>query len=70
MPEETVETNPQESLLCSNCGILYRQLDESLKRNTALFHAMLAHSKDAILLTGPDGRIIRIVRSKAARTDT
>jgi PAS domain S-box-containing protein len=68
MPDESLESNPSESsppdsLLCPHCEIVYRRLEETLHRNTALFNALLSHSRDAILLTGPDGRIVRIARS-------
>jgi len=68
MPDETLESgplesSPPESQLCPNCEIVYRRLEETLNRNTALFNALLSHSRDAILLTGPDGRIVRVARS-------
>lgn len=59
------EPIPESPLACPNCEVLVRQLEEALERNTRLFDAMLAHSRDAILLTGPDGRIVRIVKSVA-----
>jgi len=64
MPEE-FEVNDQSLLAESDYEMLARQLQETLDRNTRLFDAMLAHSRDGILLTGPDGRIVRIVRSLA-----
>jgi PAS domain S-box-containing protein len=67
MPDETLESNLEssstDSLLCPHCEIVYRRLEETLHRNTALFNALLSHSRDAVLLTGPDGRIVRVARS-------
>jgi len=48
-----------------NAETRIRHLEEALQRNTRLFEAMLSHSRDGIVLTGPDGRIVRIVRSIA-----
>jgi PAS domain S-box-containing protein len=75
MPDETLESNPPESsppdsLLCPHCEIVYRRLEETLHRNTALFNALLSHSRDAILLTGPDGRIVRMARSISGYSPT
>ena len=38
-----------------------RLLDQSLRRNTAVFQALLANSVDGIALTGADRRILRVV---------
>jgi PAS domain S-box-containing protein len=64
MPE-ILQPNPELPMACPDCEVLVRQLQETLDRNTRLFDAMLSHSRDAIILTGPDGRIVRIVRSLA-----
>ena len=37
-------------------------LDGALRRNTALFDALLANSADGVMLTGADRRILRVVR--------
>jgi PAS domain S-box-containing protein len=37
-------------------------LDDTLRRNTALFEALLANSADGVTLTGPDRRILRVVK--------
>jgi PAS domain S-box-containing protein len=37
-------------------------LDDALRRNTALFEALLANSVDGVTLTGADRRIVRVVR--------
>jgi PAS domain S-box-containing protein len=71
MPDETpeldpLESSPSDSLLCPQCEIVCRRLEETLNRNTALFNALLSHSRDAILLTGPDGRIVHVARSISA----
>jgi PAS domain S-box-containing protein len=39
-----------------------RLLDDVLRRNNALFEALLAHSSVGITLTGPDRRIVRVVQ--------
>lgn len=39
-----------------------RLLDEVMRRNNALFDALLANSSAGITLTGPDRRIVRVVR--------
>lgn len=39
-----------------------RLLDQSMRRNNALFEALLANSAVGIALTGPDRRIVRVVR--------
>ncbi len=64
------EPIPESPLACPNCEALVRRLEEALERNTRLFDAMLARSRDAIVLTGPDGRIVRIVRSVAGYAPT
>jgi PAS domain S-box-containing protein len=51
--------------VCPDCEALIGQLQEALDHNTRLFDAMLSHSRDGIVLTGPDGRIVRVVRSIA-----
>ncbi len=40
-----------------------RRLDESIRRNTAMFEAMMANSSAGIALMGPDRRIVKIVRA-------
>jgi PAS domain S-box-containing protein len=37
-------------------------LDTVVRRNTALFKALLANSSEGITLTGPDRRIVRVVK--------
>jgi len=44
-----------------------RLLDGTIRRNTALFHALLANSRDGILLAGPDRGIIRVVHTMTGR---
>ena len=39
-----------------------RLLDEVMRRNNALFEALLANCSEGITLTGPDRRIVRVVR--------
>lgn len=39
-----------------------RLLNETMRRNNALFEALLANSADGITVTGPDRRIVRVVR--------
>ena len=39
-----------------------RRLDETIRRNNALFNALLANCSAGIALTGPDRRIVRVVR--------
>ena len=39
-----------------------QRLDEAMQRNNALFEALLANSSAGITLTGPDRRIVRVVR--------
>jgi len=39
-----------------------RLLDQTIRRNNALFHALLANSSQGITMTGPDRRIVRVVR--------
>ena len=63
MHEETAELQADTSFPCRNCESGVRILEEALARNTALFRAMLSHSRDGVLLTGPDGRIVHVVRS-------
>jgi PAS domain S-box-containing protein len=60
---EEAEPQAEVSFPCGNCESGVRVLKEALARNTALFRAMLSHSRDAVLLTGPEGRIVRVVRS-------
>jgi PAS domain S-box-containing protein len=64
MPDDTVP-NPEYPLACPDCEVIVRQLQKALDRNARLFDAMLSHSRDGIVLTGPDGRIVRMVRSMA-----
>jgi len=64
MPD-TIAMDADISLGCPDCEVVIRRLQEALDRNTRLFDAMLSHSRDAIVLTGPDGGIVRIVRSVA-----
>jgi len=40
-----------------------RSLDEAISRNNALFEALVANSSAGIALTGPDRRIVRVVRA-------
>ncbi len=40
-----------------------RLLDDTVRRNTAMFEALIANSSDGITLTGPDRRIVRVVHS-------
>jgi len=40
-----------------------RLLDEAVRRNTAMFEALVANSSDGIALTGPDRRIVKIVKA-------
>ena len=47
-----------------------RGLDRALSRNTALFEALIASSRDGIALTRLDGTIIRIVKSILGSTPT
>ena len=44
-----------------------RLLDEAMKRNNALFEAVLANSWQGITLTGPDRRILKVVRGLTGR---
>lgn len=44
-----------------------RLLDEAMKRNNALFEAVLANSWQGIMLTGPDRRILKVVRGLTGR---
>src|SRR5438067_6828942 len=37
-------------------------LDAVVRRNTALFEALLANNSEGITLTGPDRRIVRVVK--------
>lgn len=37
-------------------------LEEVLRRNTRMFEALLSHGQDGITLTGPDMRIVRVVK--------
>lgn len=39
-----------------------RLLDRTLERNNAAFEALLANSSEGITLTGPERRIMRVVR--------
>jgi PAS domain S-box-containing protein len=39
-----------------------RQLDGVLRRTTALFEAVLANCSEGITLTGPDRRIVRVIK--------
>jgi PAS domain S-box-containing protein len=39
-----------------------RRLDETVRRNNALFNALLVNCSAGITLTGPDRRIVRVVR--------
>jgi PAS domain S-box-containing protein len=70
------EKNPP-ALPCCDCKVLIEQLtaqisdlmqenlqrlDEAMDRNNALFEALLANSSAGITLTGPDRRIVRVVR--------
>jgi PAS domain S-box-containing protein len=43
-----------------------RLLDRALRRNTVFFEAVLANSFGGITLTGPDRRIVRVVRGLTA----
>jgi len=52
--------NHISDLLEENANL--KRLDETLRHNTALFEALIANSSDGIALTGPDRRIIKIVR--------
>lgn len=42
-------------------------LDEAMQRNNALFEAVLANSCQGITLTGPDRRILKVVRGLTGR---
>jgi PAS domain S-box-containing protein len=63
MHEDTAELQSEISFPCRDCESGVRILEEALARNTALFRAMQSHSRDGVLLTGPDGRIVHVVRS-------
>jgi len=63
MHEDTTELQSEISFPCRNCESGVRIIEEALARNTALFRAMLSHSRDGVLLTGLDGRIVHVVRS-------
>jgi PAS domain S-box-containing protein len=41
----------------------FRLLDDTITRNTAMFEALIANSSDGIALTGPDRRVVRVVRA-------
>jgi PAS domain S-box-containing protein len=43
-------------------------LDEAMRRNNALFEALLANSCQGITLTGPDRRILKVVRGLTGRS--
>src|SRR4029077_6530903 len=43
-------------------------LDEAMRRNNALFEALLANSWQGITLTGPDRRILKVVRGLTGRS--
>ena len=43
-------------------------LDEAMRRNNALFEAVLANSWQGITLTGPDRRILKVVRGLTGRS--
>ena len=43
-----------------------RSLEETLRHNTALFESLIAHSSAGIALTGPDRRILKVVRGLTA----
>jgi PAS domain S-box-containing protein len=51
---------------CPNCEAL-RSLDDALRRNTALFEAILVNSADGIALTRADRRIFRVIRGITGR---
>ena len=38
------------------------QLEEVLQRNTRMFEALISNSQDGITLTGPDRRIVRVIK--------
>jgi PAS domain S-box-containing protein len=40
-----------------------RLLDAVVRRNTALFEALLANNSEGIALTGPDRRVLRVVKA-------
>jgi PAS domain S-box-containing protein len=40
-----------------------RLLDETIRRNTAMFEALVSNSSDGIALAGPDRRMVRVVRT-------
>ena len=40
-----------------------RLLDEAVRRNMAMFEALVANSSEGIALTGPDRRIVKIVKA-------
>ncbi len=50
----------------ANANLQY--LDEAMRRNNALFEAVLANSWQGITLTGPDRRIIKVVRGLTGRS--
>lgn len=43
-------------------GDALRHNDDALRHNTALFESLIAHSSAGIALTGPDRRILKVVR--------
>jgi len=47
-----------------------RLLDGAIRRNTALFHALLANSRDGIVLAGPDRTVIRVIHTMTGRTSS
>lgn len=72
-----MSTSEKAPLACCECKVLVDQLtaqisdlmqenllilDEAMHRNNALFEALLANSSAGITLTGPDRRIVRVVR--------
>jgi len=67
---DATEPNFEFPQVCPDCAVVVRQLQRALDRNTRLFDAMLSHSRDAIILTGLDGRIVRVVRSIAGYAPT
>jgi PAS domain S-box-containing protein len=68
LTDETVEKLTARISELEEANANLRLLDEAMQRNNALFEAVLANSWQGITLTGPDRRILKVVRGLTGRS--
>jgi PAS domain S-box-containing protein len=66
--DETVEQLTARISELEEANANLQSLDDAMRRNNALFEALLANSWQGITLTGPDRRILKVVRGLTGRS--